>query len=865
MKRPLIPLICLCALQLALGRLAAKIQERFESAEVSWRLAEADGPALLLIHQREFGAAHAGQGCEHLRLRAGQATKVLLSHPVTPAPIIRELAPSLWIKADRPGLRLLARAVLPRSRDDNGKVLTVLLDGDIYTGVSSWQQLHVRDLKKLLLREVGRLRLQFGAVDEREAYVDHLILNAYGGPGVTDLWIDDLDLGGAASIQAVTAAIERDPMRSTVSSGAFPQVAEEQNPATLQGSVLLVGKQPFFARIIEHNGEPFTWLKSIGFNTILLRQAPTDAQLGEARHSNVWLVAPPPTDQGELSIGSAHRRVIAWQLGSGFTSADAADVANLAEEVRRRDPVVGRPVCCDVDTDPGAFHSVDLLLFGRRTIGTTFDLRHYGDWLKRQMRTTASKPFWGAIQSEPSQQIVEQLALSGTQPAKQSADPEQMRLMAFESIAVGARGVHFRSRSRLDLDDDTTKLRAAGLQLLNAELTLIEPWAAGGLASGEVDSNDPDARVRVLQTDRSRLLVVTRHADEQQYVPHPRPTASLSFAVHAAPITDQAYVLAAEGVQPLRRSRAGARISLPGTDTISLVLLTQDPLAVNRVSRALLTMQSDAARLRQQIATMQLRQTQQVLAQLGHPNERAELLIDQAIVILERAEQLLRSGDDQHAAAESIRATDLMRQVRREAWETAAHAFPSTASSPLCSSFESLPLHALATSHLAAGDWSPNQLQAGGFESLDKMIGSGWTQHRHEISGAETDVELSPTAPADGRTSLRLVSAPTSGNQPLAGNWPVSVTSAPVLVREGQIVRVRGWVKIPRPIRDSFDGLMIVDSVAGRELADRVLHTEGWHEFSLYRVATQSGDFTVTFALTGFGEAWIDEVSVSVQ
>ena len=49
--------------------------------------------------------------------------------------------------------------------------------------------------RPLLERQVRVLRLQFGAgVDSREAYVDQVWLNAYGGPGTTNLWIDDLEL-----------------------------------------------------------------------------------------------------------------------------------------------------------------------------------------------------------------------------------------------------------------------------------------------------------------------------------------------------------------------------------------------------------------------------------------------------------------------------------------------------------------------------------------------------------------------------------------------------------------------------------------------------------------------------------------------
>jgi hypothetical protein len=121
-------------------------REGFESADVSWRLADYDGTAKLILHERDFKSARSGQGCEHIRLWANQGTYAHLAHPVEPAPIIDELLPSIWVKANRPGLQVLARVVLPRSRDKAGKPLTVLLGGDFYDEGSAWQQLQVRNI-----------------------------------------------------------------------------------------------------------------------------------------------------------------------------------------------------------------------------------------------------------------------------------------------------------------------------------------------------------------------------------------------------------------------------------------------------------------------------------------------------------------------------------------------------------------------------------------------------------------------------------------------------------------------------------------------------------------------------------------------
>ncbi len=83
-----------------------------------------------------------------------------------------------------------------------------------------------------------------------------------------------------------------------------------------------------------------------------------------------------------------------------------------------------------------------------------------------------------------------------------------------------------------------------------------------------------------------------------------------------------------------------------------------------------------------------------------------------------------------------------------------------------------------------------------------------------------------------------------------------------VHLNAGDVVCIRGQVRVPSPISGSVDGLMILDSLGGDALAERIDQTNGWREFVLYRAAPHAGDLTLTFALTGLGEAWVDDVSI---
>jgi hypothetical protein len=151
-------------------------------------------------------------------------------------------------------------------------------------------------------------------------------------------------------------------------------------------------------------------------------------------------------------------------------------------------------------------------------------------------------------------------------------------------------------------------------------------------------------------------------------------------------------------------------------------------------------------------------------------------------------------------------------------------------------------------------------------ESLDQMLQAGWRQQRQVPAGVGSDVSLSLADPHGGRSALRMQAWPADPKQaPQILDRPlVWITSSPVPVRQGQLVRIHGWSNVPRQIAASSEGLLVFDSISGSELGDRVRLTQGWHEFTLYRAVPQSGEMSVTFALTGLGEASLDDLSISL-
>ena len=871
--------ICIGALSfctLAGNPALAQLRDSFESPQPTWVLAEADCGVRKLGQQRSYRDSHSGQASENFRLQIGNGTKVYLTQAIGRVPIIQELRPSLFLKADRANLQLMARVVLPRSIDrGSGKPLTTMLRGDVYSEVGNWQQLEIRDVQKLLTVELAVLRTVHGKdVDAREAYVDLIVLNAFSAPGNVEIWLDDLEIQGYVNLdENVGAQIAQRPSSAINAATGSRQPFAEEPAATVQGSLLLVRGRPMMPRVIQHQGEPLEWLKSLGFNTIKLSSSPAEAELKEAQRLGLWLIAPPPYGD-RLRADESLTPVLAWSLGSRLTERDLPGTRQLASEIRRFEPQHQRPLLCGADADLAEYSRLaSILMIERNPLGTSLELANMRHWMiSRPRLARAGTPFLATLAIERPEKLAEQLVLFGQGSAfEEDLDPEQLRLAAYSALAAGARGLVLPSRSPLGMDSPTGALRTDSVKLLNMELKLLEPWISAGSLTEELAAGDGSVQVSVLQTERSRLLLITQHAPAQQFVLGPPARNSLQVTAPGVGSSDKAYQVSLAGIKQLRMSHSssGANLTIEDAGFATAVVVTQDPLAMHHLNRTLANMRMEAARLRYDIAARRLASllaTDQQLGVAGKPLAAADAWLREGQASLEHAKLLLDGNDLENMHPAVARAEQQIAKVRRGHWEQTAAGFPSPVASPCIAQFTTLPLHWSVARRMQQGRFGPNEQAAGDMESLDQMLQAQWQQHRQPPAGVATDVTLSLQAPHSGRSALRMqawVSDPKRVPQ-IIERPIVWIVSAPVPVRQGQIARIHAWVHVPRPIGGTTEGLLAFDSLGGVELGDRIRLTQGWRELTLYRAVPASGQLTVTFALTGLGEAWVDDLSVSL-
>jgi len=860
--------------------------EGFEGPRTSWRDAGGDTRYQIQDHRRARGEAHTGQRCERLTLVSHGGTRVYVAHDIGKPRVIDDLLPSVWVKSDRPGAQLAARVVLPRNTDPRtGRPLTVLVAGSSYTQVGRWQQLRIDEISRLLARQVPALRSELGPqVEPGGAYLDRLLLNVYGGPGTTTLWIDDLDIAGyveAANVFRATsrgAGVAAEPAGTLVGRDVSPR-----SRVRLVGSTLHVDGRPFFPRVIQHRGESLSVLKQLGFNAVWLEKPASVEQLAEASSLGLWLIAPPPgfaggdgehreaaTDAGGL--GPQFGPVLAWDLGHDLGENRLASTRLAAETVHQADRHVGRPLICEpLENLRGYSRQVDLLLVGRRPLGSSLELADYAEWIRRRPRlATPGTPIWTRVQTEPAPELRQQLAaLDPAATPPRWVASEQIRLLALVALAAGSRGLVFESQSRLDASDPQTRYRAMALELLNLELGLIAGWAASGDVIPSTKTNVPEVTATALRAGRSHLLLPIWLGRGSQFVPSQAASHGVSLVVPGVPEDSGAYRIVPGRLRPLRPDRVagGKRVTLGEFGLTDLVLIGHDRLLLDRLSRNAAAVGPRASALARHLAARNLEFVEDVVRRVGSvaPPETGALL-RAARQNVQRCDGSLSARDDATAYDYARRAMRSLRLIQRSTWERAIESATSPLVTPATVGFATLPWQGPLTDRITASRPGPNRLAAGGFENLDAMLAAGWRHYRHWCEEVETSAGVVPEVVHRGFAGLRMTAVAGDPDQPpeMIEVPPVWITTPGVPLEAGQLVRIQGFVDIPRPITGSVDGLMIFDSFSGEALAERIGQTRGWQPFVLYRAAPFSGVMRVSFALTGLGEVRLDDVSIQV-
>lgn len=870
--------------------------EGFEDSQTTWGPAESNVRYRIAQQERVQGQAHTGRGCELLRFSAETGTELFFRHEVGQPYLIPDFMPTVWIRANRPGMYLTLRVVLPRTTDpQTGRPMSVLLRGSGYTTPDRWQQLRIDDANAQLTHQTWTLRKQLGpTVDPREAYVEALLLNVYGGPGDTTVLIDDLDLAGYVNRAPAAAASGNPAGTPATGTAATPAPAYGRLPGVsapppnrrkieLSGQLLRGDGKLVCPRAIQYQGEPLGLLQELGFNVIWLSRVPTAEMMAEATQRGLWLVSPPPRPgEGDpaapLRLGAAYDCVLAWNLGHGLPVEQVQAIQDWADQVRGVDEL-GRPFICQPTSGLKPYSNIaPLLLIGRAPLGSSLELKDYGTWVRqRPWLAVPGTPTWTTIQTQPDPLLRQQWRAAGVEePLPNRFTSEQIRLLVYTSVTAGSRGLLFESFSSLAETDPETRARAMTLELLNLELELIEPWMVAGsfdtTLRGTVNGKESGVVASLLQSGRARLLVPVWTEPGAQFVSGQAAGNGVSFLVPAIPEGSEAYEVLPGRMHALRADKkaGGTPVTLEEFSLTSLVLFTQDAQVSRDMAERTRRIGLRAARLQRDLAALTLQQVEPMQGRLPL-REPFKAVAPQWLATahkeLQTCDQLLAAKPDpREVYLHAERAMRPLRLLQRENWEAALSGLHSPVAAATAVCWATLPAHLRFLERLNGAALGENRLPGGDFEDVSVMVQSGWRRFQtpHPPEGVEVEANLVTAAAHGGRHGLVLRAMPSNPKAPptLVESPLTWMTSPAVSVQAGEIVCIQGWVQIATPITGSVDGLLIVDSLGGEPLAERIGETVGWKPFTLYRVAPSTGSLSVTFALSGLGEACLDDVRI---
>ncbi len=889
----------------SVGAAAATLEDSFEGPEPSWEVAESDVGHRVVGHARSREAPHRGAACERFVIDASAGTTLRVQMPIEPARVIDEWKASLWVRADRPDIRLSARVVLPNFiAPKTGKPVEVLVPGSISKDAERWERLDVGRLATGLQRQLLALRAEHGPKgDLTNASVTHLVLELYSSPGRYDVAIDDVLIEGivaAMPAAAATTTIRDADVRPAQfvpplqPPPAVPQpsmpAAPQDPPTGLSRGVLEVGGMPFFPRAIDHNGEPLEWLASLGFNCVRLPAPASSDLLAEAREAGLWVVCPPPQlpdvdvrDPESLPVFSSNwDRVLLWDMGSGLAEGDVEALAERARRVRACDMHAGRPLIASADSSlRNVSRHVDLLVARRTVLGTSLELTDYLTWLRERPRLTRpGTPILTTLSTELDPKTARQAnALAGIGGRGLSVDPESLTLAAMSAVAAGTRGILFTSTRRLDGEDRESRARAAAARAMNLKLKLLEPWGAAGRFAATAQSSDPEVKAFVLEAARARMVLVWRSVQGSQVVARhyvgdiPKESTPITLLVPGVPEAHQAWEVSPGGLRPVRQKRVtgGVSLVLDSFRSSGLLLLSGDPAVTAHVQERVRELTPIALASARSVAGLVLADGAELLARLP-PSALGQL---PAAAMLSEAQrdalegEALAATDMAAAIAKIERAAAIGGQFERLTWERGVVAIGSMVAGPLSTSDATLAEHWRFVEALGSVQAGANLLPGGGMERIDELSGSGWRHFAVNQPEIRTAVEIARDDPASGAASLEIrAEATMPAEAPVVVETPpVWITSPPIAAPTGKLLQIEARVWVPQAVKGSVDGLLVFDSIGGPALAERVGMTPGWRRLVLYRIvpADAAGEpLVVTFAMTGLGAARIDDVSIRV-
>jgi hypothetical protein len=788
----------------------------FEGRETSWVKGGTDAPFRENKHILTDQTAHGGLRSEMIQISAEQGSFIYYEYGIGRALVNDDLTASVWVKANRPGIAVLARVILPHERnmtnlDDS---LTVTIRGDSVKAAGHWERLMLRRPGELIKQQQALMQASLKRpVNIQDAYIDQILLNVYAGPGLTEVWIDDLEAGPIVDPAAPLQATSRPACPARVTS----RPAAQGNPGRSvlvehNQDQLLVGGKRFLLRGIRYSDTPLKTLRDAGFNTLWVDYTAAPTMLQEAADLGFWLVPTLPVSAEDKRLVSAEalgqdiRRfstgdaVLFWDLGGALTFEQVATVLPAAQMVRAADP--GKPIGGDVwDGLLPYSRTLDLVGAHRWPLMTTLELPKYRDWLyQRRVLANPGTYMWTWIQTHlPSWYLTQVYGRTDVAGINEPVGPhpEQIRLLTYTAVAAGCRGLGFWS-DRFLADSHQGRDRLQVLALLNQELEMLEPMLTTADDPVWIDTSDGNIKAAVLRFPRGVLVLPIWVGSCAQMVPGQSAASQLSMVVPQVPQGTQVWEVTPGYVHSHlkpQRVAGGWKITIPEFGLTTAVVFTSDISLVVRFQEQARSKCKLAAQWTRDLAALELAKVlrvEQQLEQAGHTLPDGRALVESAQKRLRLCEEQWNSHLYTEAYREAQRALRPIRILMRAQWDQALKGLNSQVATPFLGSFYALPRHWAMMGEVRALKPAANVLPDGGFEVDPGRPMTGWVLQDPTLDNVvmnarrvkEVVVEHPPVKTPPGKTPALTNPSPATAPAKTPGSTPAPTareTKAPAV------------------------------------------------------------------------------------
>ncbi len=864
----------------------AQYQDRFDGGRPRWQLGNQDSRSERVAQEIDLSGGRFGTPAERLAFASGGGTLAEVFYPLPPTALIDDFRAVLWIRAARPCGPLGVRVRFPKLIDPaTGQPLALVVVGSGYQQANTWEQVLISDVpRKLRLRQIT-LRSQFGSqVDLSDPYIDAITFNALQQPGLNQIWFDDLEITGHVPLQQTIPAQppeqvdtpETQKQMASLASSATPKPntsGPSANPLARTVDTFIPGK---LLKILEYQGEPMDWLRSLGIDAVLMSRPPTDAQLTAASETGMKLICPAPPYvrndwQGKL------QPVIAWQVGNAIDRGELTLARQRANVARALPPDWQRPIVMTV-------------LEGWQESGTVGDvfIRELPTALRNVtlaegLETVAQAqqamgrplPWLISLELQAPEGLRRQLSAAARTigaPEEFDIDWHDLWLRTAGALRSSPRGIVFRSSRALDSGEPTDHQRATALRMVCHWLAAMEPLVAGAIEGAPAEHDQPDYLPFTLVKPDSTLMTFVAQGGRPSL---PRAGEGRVLKVKLLPNMRSSVAFRLSGPVPERiqiDSNAGQReLSIISPDLVENILFIDQPELIQQFLKRWQALMRTVAADRWQLVYAQLstaRSNWQSAASLLPQQAPPIPLLLAASNSLQEAQVAMQSNNWVNAASLLRRADAFQLRSSETLIDRLFPEGPPDTSLPTLQTPSSVYLHIAWPPALGQGQWKTVPVPGATFEDLTTVQTAGWTHDRRLEEQTHVALELKPVSTAGPQIQkqgmLRVAAWPRSG-QSLRGGYEgttLRVRSPMISGVDGTWVRIDTLVRTPLGFGGPEEGLLIYDSIGGSELGRLMRGGGGAKTLRLYRYVPEGQQLQMFFEVLGAGEAMIEQLRV---